>query len=96
MVCVEQAVKEAGVSDFHFHDLRHTFATRLRAANVHEYDIADLLGHSTTSGETRNTKVTRGYAHGVPQGLRDAVNSLEEGKRLISATPTLRRTARGA
>jgi hypothetical protein len=47
----------------------------------------------TTPGETRNTKVTRGYAHGVPQRLRDAVNSLERGKRLISATPTLRQAA---
>ncbi len=96
MVCFERAVKESGISDFHFHDLRHTFATRLRAANVHEYDIADLLGHSTTPGETRNTKVTRGYAHGVPQRLRDAVNSLEEGKRLISGTPTLRQVAKRA
>jgi len=96
MVCFERAVKEAGLSDFHFHDLRHTFATRLRAANVHMYDIADLLGHSTTPGETRNTKVTRGYAHWVPQRLRDAVNSLEKGKRLISSTPTLRQVARGA
>lgn len=61
LVCCEQAVIEAGISNFHFHDLRHTFATRLRAANVHEYDIADLLGHSTTPGETRKTKVTRGY-----------------------------------
>jgi hypothetical protein len=29
-------------------------------------------------GETRNTKVTRGYAHGVPHRLRDAVDSLDE------------------
>lgn len=76
MICFEQAVKDTGVGIFHFHDLRHTFATRLRAANVHEYDIADLLDHSTTPGETRNTKVTRGYAHGVPKRLRDVVNSL--------------------
>ncbi|MEA2174719.1 MAG: hypothetical protein QOD00_2311 [Blastocatellia bacterium] len=96
MVCFEQAVKAAGISDFHFHDLRHTFATRLRAANVHEYDIADWLGHSTTPGDTRNTKVTRGYAHGVPQRLRDAVNSLEKGKLLILGTPTLRQVAQGA
>jgi integrase len=93
MVCFERAVEAAGLGDFHFHDLRHTFATRLRAANVHEYDIADLLGHSTTPGDTRNTKVTRGYAHGVPQRLRDAVNSLEKGKLLISGTPTLRQVA---
>jgi hypothetical protein len=50
--------------------------------------IADLLGHSTTPGETRNIKVTRGYAHGVPQRLGDAADSLEEGKRLVSATPS--------
>jgi integrase len=96
MVCFERAVKEPGIGDFHFHDLRHTFATRLRAANVHEYDIADLPGHSTTPNDKRNTKVTRGYAHGVPQRLRDAVNSLENGKRLISGTPTLRQVAKRA
>ncbi|HEX7956327.1 MAG TPA: tyrosine-type recombinase/integrase [Pyrinomonadaceae bacterium] len=97
MVCFERAVKEAGIDDFHFHDLRHTFATRLRAANVHEYDIADLLGHSTTPGETRNTKVTRGYAHGVPKRLRDAVDSLEQGKRaILEGAPTSRQVAKMA
>lgn len=97
MVCFERAVKEAGIGNFHFHDLRHTFATRLRAANVHEYDIADLLGHSTTPGETRNTKVTRGYAHGVPKRLRDAINSLEEGKlAILEGAPTSRQVAKGA
>jgi len=54
MICFEQAVKEAGISDFHFHDLRHTFATRLRAANVHEYDVADLLEHSTMPDQMRS------------------------------------------
>jgi integrase len=83
MVCFQQAVKNAEIDDFHFHDLRHTFATRLRAANVHEYDIADLLGHSTTKNDTRGTAITRGYAHGVPMRLRDAVDNLEEGKRII-------------
>jgi integrase len=78
MVCFERAVKEAEISDFHFHDLRHTFATRLRAANVHEYDIADLLGYSTTPGEMRNSKVTQGYPHSVLKRLRDAVDSLEK------------------
>lgn len=87
MACFAQAVKDAGIEDFHFHDLRHTFATRLRAANVHVYDIADLLGHSVPEGETRETRVTRGYAHGVPKRLCDAVDSLAIGKQMVLATP---------
>ena len=83
LYCFEKAVKTAGITDFHFHDLRRTFATRLRAANVHAYDIADLLGHSVPEGETRQTRITRGYARAVPQRLVDAVNSLEEGKQII-------------
>ena len=70
------ATLRAGLDDFHYHDLRHTFATRLRAAGVHEYDIADLLGHSTTRGDTRGTSVTRGYTHAVPSRLREAVELL--------------------
>lgn len=50
---------------------------------THEYDIADLSGHSSTPCETRSTKVTRGYAHSVPKRLGDTVNSLKEGKSLI-------------
>jgi integrase len=97
IVCFEQAVKNVAIENFHFHGLRHTFATRLRAANVHEYDVADLLGHSTTLGETRNTKVTRGYVHGVPKRLRDAVDSLEQGKRaILEGAPTSRQVAKMA
>ena len=76
MVCFERAVKESGNGDFHLHHLRHTFATKLRAACVREYDIADLPGHSTTNGETRGTSGTRGYAHGIPSRLREAVEKI--------------------
>ena len=85
--CFERAVKDAGLDDFHFHDLRRTFATRLRAADVHPYDIADLLGHSVPEGETKATRVTKGYARAVPQRLRDAVSKLEKGKLLTFSTP---------
>lgn len=95
IVCFEKSLRAAEIVDFHFHDLRRTFATRLRAANVHEYDIADLLGHSTTHGETRSSKVTRGYARSVPQRLRDAVQLLEKGKLLIFGAPTSRQLMGG-
>ena len=90
MVCFEKAVSKAELPDFHFHDLRRTFATRLRAANVHAYDIADLLGHSVPEGETRNTRITKGYARAVPQRLRDAVETLETGRLLTFTPPSVR------
>lgn len=54
-----------------WHDLRRTFATELRRRQVHEYDIADLLGH-TIQG------VTSTYARSTPEALEDAVNKLTE------------------
>lgn len=93
MVVFEQAVGEAGLDDLTFHDLRRTFATRLRAAGVHEYDIADLLGHSTKPGDTRASSVTRGNAMAVPQRLRVAVELLEVGRRLAACPPTAHQVA---
>jgi hypothetical protein len=80
--------RPAGLDNFHFHGLRRTFATRLRAANVHEYDIADLLSHSVPEGATRGTSVPRGYARAVPQRLRDAINALGRGKLLTFGRPS--------
>jgi integrase len=54
-----------------WHDLRHTFATRLRAAGVHQLDIMQLMGHSTVG-------VTVGYAHGTPGIIQNAVDQLAE------------------
>ena len=42
MVCFESAVKKAGMVGFRFHDLRCTFAIRLRATGTHETDIMAL------------------------------------------------------
>ena len=54
-----------------WHDLRRTFATELRGRQVHEYDIADLLGHTIQS-------VTGTYARSTPEALEEAVNRLTE------------------
>jgi len=39
------AVRQAGIRDFHWHDLRHAFAARLSQKGVALEVIADLLGH---------------------------------------------------
>lgn len=40
-------VKRVKLNDFRFHDLRHTFATRLAESGVDAFTIAALLGHKT-------------------------------------------------
>jgi site-specific recombinase XerD len=63
------AVREAGISDFKWHDLRHTFASRLRQAGVPLETIAELLGHKSLS-------MTKRYAHLAAEHLYDAVQRL--------------------
>jgi site-specific recombinase XerD len=62
-------VKKSGIDDFRFHDLRHTFATRLVQAGVDIYRVSHLLGH-------KDLKTTQRYAHHYPESLRSAVEAL--------------------
>lgn len=55
----EAAVKAAGLVDFHFHDLRHTFASWARMNGADLADICEAMGHSTVA-------VTMRYAHIKP------------------------------
>ena len=57
---------DAGIADFHFHDLRHTFATRLGDAGCNATTIARLLGHS-------NIQMSMRYTHASDDSLRNAV-----------------------
>ncbi|MGI9067618.1 MAG: tyrosine-type recombinase/integrase [Pyrinomonadaceae bacterium] len=63
------ACEDAGLLNLRFHDTRHTFATRLRANGVHEWDIRDLLGHTSV-------RMTSVYTHQTPVNLGHAVNTL--------------------
>lgn len=56
----EKAVKAAGLTDFRFHDLRHTCATWMRMAGTDIADICEALGHSSVA-------VTMRYAHIEPE-----------------------------
>jgi integrase len=76
------AVRKAGVRDFHWHDLRHCFATRLRAQGTPLEDIADLLGH-------KHLIMTRRYAHKDMRRLHEAVGRLAA-KRTDTPTDTER------
>jgi integrase len=65
------AVKEAGIEDFRFHDLRHTFGTRAVDAGAPLTGVRDAMGHASL--ETTNR-----YAHGTEDGKRRAVEAQEQ------------------
>lgn len=64
------ACEDAGIEDFHFHDLRHTAATRMADAGVDAFTIAEILGHATLH-------MTKQYTHALDQNKRRAVESLD-------------------
>ncbi|HEX5836035.1 MAG TPA: tyrosine-type recombinase/integrase, partial [Pyrinomonadaceae bacterium] len=73
---------EAGIEDFHFHDLRHTFATRLGDAGCNVTTIARLLGHS-------NIQMSMRYTHASDDSLRNAVEHAQI-DRVTAASQTLK------
>ena len=60
------AVIKAGLDNLHFHDLRHTFATRLVQRGIDLYAVQRLLGH-------KNPSMTQRYSHHSIESLRRAV-----------------------
>lgn len=58
----EDAVEQPGITDFHWHDLRHCFATKLRMKGAKLEDISELLGHKSLA-------MSRRYAHLGPNQL---------------------------
>lgn len=66
-----RACEEAGIEDLHFHDLRHTFASRLVANGNDLNTVKELMGHSKLT-------TTQRYLHSNAELKRDAVNSLAE------------------
>jgi len=65
----EPALEEAKIRDFRWHDLRHTFGSRLIMAGVDLRTVQELMRHKTI-------KMTLRYTHLSPTHTLDAVNKL--------------------
>jgi integrase len=75
------AVKAAGIEDFHWHDLRHTFASRLAMNGTDIRTIAELLGHKKIAMAMR-------YAHLSAAHQLDAVRKLNGSAKGPTGTAT--------
>lgn len=64
-----RALRRAGIENCRFHDLRHTFATRLCQDGVDPYSVQRLLGH-------QDPKMTQRYAHHCTESLRRGIEVL--------------------
>jgi integrase len=57
----DSAVEEAGIADFHWHDLRHTFASRCIMAGVDLRTLQQLLGHKTLQMVVRYSHLSQSH-----------------------------------
>ncbi len=80
----DRAKKEAGIEDFRFHDLRHTFATYALVLSKDVRGVQEIFGH-------RDVKTTMKYVHvlanqkvgivnGVGEFVSDLLNNISKGE----------------
>ena len=70
-----KARERASIKNFRFHDLRHTFATRLVQRGVGIYEVQKL-------GRWKNTSMVMRYAHHYPESLRSSIEVMDEFKKV--------------
>lgn len=75
-----KALQRAGIENFRWHDLRHTFATWHRQAGTPTHELQKLGGWKSGSMVER-------YAHVAPEALQGAANRLDAFGGYETATP---------
>ena len=74
----------ADVKEIRFHDLRHTFASRMTAEGIHPFVIALIMGHSV---EGNALAMTYSYTHLTKEVMEQVISALDriEGRRIREA-----------
>ena len=67
----EKALKDAGIEDFTWNDLRHSCASYLAMNGVPLRTIAEILGH-------KSLQMVHRYSHLSSEHLKDAVQGMNQ------------------
>jgi integrase len=84
----EDLLERAGIEDFRFHDLRHTFASWYMMNGGDLYELAKILGHS-------NIKMTERYAKLARQHIAKTGSTAREIWKLMEQQPMCERSEPG-
>ena len=68
-----RACSRAGIADFRWHDLRHTFASWHVQSGTDLYRLSRMLGHSTLQMSARYAHLATEHLH---QAVRDMATSM--------------------
>ncbi len=67
------AVKEAGLEDFRFHDLRHSTASYLAMNGATPSEIAEVLGHKTLTMVKRYAHLSQAHTAAVVDSMNKRI-----------------------
>lgn len=71
----ENAVRAVRIADFRFHDLRHTFASRLVMAGVDLPTVKEWMGHKDIKMTLRYTHLSSGHKQAAVRALEHSAPS---------------------
>ncbi|MDH5527175.1 MAG: site-specific integrase [Nitrospirota bacterium] len=69
----ESAVNRAGLGDFRWHDLRHSFASELAMSGATLAELAEAMGHKTLTMVKRYAHLTEGHTSSVVRRMQERV-----------------------
>jgi len=69
----DNALKQAGITDFRFHDLRHSAASYLAMSGASLAEIAEVLGHKTLSMVKRYAHLSEAHTSAVVEKMNNAI-----------------------
>ena len=65
----KQVCKIAKLTDFHYHDLRHTYCSNLLLAGANIKDVKEMIGHADISMTDRYSHLTLNHHKAIQEKL---------------------------